>query len=242
MGNETRQYEVLKYSDVKGLELTDDELALINKQSLRELTADEVFVFRISASNNQIDREIERFTDKALEQMAKLFVGKTVIMDHNWRASNQTARVYAGEISDMPGIKDGKQLVLRAYMLKNTGTETVIASIEGGILREVSIGVRVEKVFCSICGTNRREKFCGHSPGKDYDGQKCHFDLDGITDAYEVSFVAVPANPTAGTTKEYGGEDNPVEDTKSNAPDNSLRLRKAEKIISIIEMEDDTDE
>lgn len=32
----------------------------------------------------------------------------------------------------------------------------------------------------------------------------CYFELKSPTDAYEVSFVAVPAQPKAGTTKNYG--------------------------------------
>lgn len=242
MGNEARQFEVLKYSAVKSLELTDADLALINKQSLRPLTADEVFVFKVSASNNQVDRDIERFTDKALDQMAKLFVGKTMIMDHNWKASNQTARIYSAEVSDLPGTDGGKQLLLMAYMLKTAETEAAITSIEGGILREVSIAVRAEKAICNICGVNRREKWCGHMPGKEYDGKKCHTDLENITDAYEVSFVAVPANPSAGVAKSYGGEEHPVEETLDKAPDLVNRIRKAEKTISILEMEENADE
>ena len=42
---------------------------------------------------------------------------------------------------------------------------------------------------------------------QEYDGQLCHIDLDGATDAYEVSLVAVPAQPAAGAikSKRYGG-------------------------------------
>lgn len=34
--------------------LSERELALINKQSLRELNADEVFAFRLAACDNQV--------------------------------------------------------------------------------------------------------------------------------------------------------------------------------------------
>lgn len=47
--------------------------------------------------------------------------------------------------------------------------------------------------------------------GQEYDtkdGKKiCYFTLDGAKEAYEVSFVAVPAQPRAGTTKNYGGKE-----------------------------------
>lgn len=46
--------------------LSESELALINKQSLRELNADEVFAFRLAACDNQVDRDNERFTENTL--------------------------------------------------------------------------------------------------------------------------------------------------------------------------------
>ena len=51
--------------------LSERELALINKQSLRELNADEVFAFRLAACDNQVDRDNERFTENTLEQLAR---------------------------------------------------------------------------------------------------------------------------------------------------------------------------
>ena len=43
--------------------MSESELTLINKQSLRELSADEVFAFRLAACDNQVDRDNERFTE-----------------------------------------------------------------------------------------------------------------------------------------------------------------------------------
>ncbi|RAP45711.1 MAG: hypothetical protein BZ136_08200, partial [Methanosphaera sp. rholeuAM74] len=47
--------------------------------------------------------------------------------------------------------------------------------------------------------------FCPHWWGKEYEtdsGKKtCYFTIDGVKEAYEVSFVPVPAQPTAGTRK-----------------------------------------
>ena len=55
------------------------------------------------------------------------------------------------------------------------------------------------------------KNYCMHYWGKEYEtdsGKKvCYFTLDGAKEAYEVSFVAVPAQPRAGTTKNYGGKE-----------------------------------
>lgn len=60
------------------------------------------------------------------------------------------------------------------------------------------------------------KNYCSHYWGKEYDtvnGKKtCYFTLDGAKEAYEVSFVAVPAQPRAGTTKNYGGKEQIVQE------------------------------
>ena len=154
---------IQKAARVEKQALAGEELALINRQALKELTEEEVFVFRVAACDNQVDRDQERFTEAALDRLAELYVGKTVIMDHRWSASGQTARIYAGAVEESEGVR---RLVLRAYMLRNDQTAPLIAAIEGGILREVSVGCQVAKAICSICGTDRRETYCGHCPGR----------------------------------------------------------------------------
>lgn len=213
----------------KAAELTDGELALVNAQTLRPMAAEEVFTFRLAACGDQIDRDNERFTGQALEAMAKLYVGKPVLRDHTWLGGSQTARVYAAEVEDTGG---RKRLVLRCYMPRTAGTAETVAAIESGVIRECSVGVQVGKSTCSICGAVQQEAMCPHWPGKMYDGRLCHFDLDDILDAYEVSLVAVPAQPEAGAikAKRYGGGGQPP-DSGGEAPpqewSDALRLAKA---------------
>lgn len=199
---------IFKAARIEKAAVGERELALINAQALRELSAEEVFTFRLAACDNQIDRDCERFTEATLEQLSKLYIGKPVLRDHKWSAETQTARVYDAQVADEGEVK---RLVLSCYMVRTASTADTIAAIEGGILRECSVGCAVEHANCSICGADQRKTLCEHWPGQEYDGQLCHFELDGAADAYEVSLVAVPAQPEAGTVKakRYGGAEKP---------------------------------
>lgn len=188
----------------RGEVLNEGEMERINRQTLRQLSADEVFTFRLAACDDQVDRDHERFSLSAMERMADLFVGQPVLMDHSWSAGSQTARVYAGAVEHTNG---KHRLVLRCYMPRTERAAETIQAIEGGILRECSVGVAVSRVLCSVCGADNCKTLCAHARGQEYDGKTCHFILDEVEDAYEVSLVAVPAQPEAGVikSKRYGG-------------------------------------
>lgn len=190
--------EILKSAAVEKQAVSDEELALMSAQALRPLGADEVFAFKLAACDNQIDRDLERFTDGTLDKFAELFVGRPVLRDHRWTAGSQTARIYAAATET-----DGstKRLILRAYMPRNSHTKATVDAIEMGILREASVGVMVERSVCSVCGGDYHE--CIHQRGRTYEEKRCHVELDGALDAYEVSLVAVPAQPEAGVVKRY---------------------------------------
>lgn len=227
--------QILKSARLEKAELDEGELALINAQTLRPLSAEEVFTFRLAACDNQIDRDFERFTEATLEELAEQFVGRPVLRDHKWSADAQTARVYAGSVE--PGEGEGvRRLVLRCYMVRSDQAAPTIAAIEGGILRECSVGLSVRRVVCSICGANQRETLCQHFPGREYDGQMCHMELDGVEDTYEVSMVAVPAQREAGTikSKRYGGQELPP---NSDPPGEEPGKNEAWRDEALLELE-----
>lgn len=205
------------------------DMAKINAQALVELKAEDVFAFRIRAADDQVDRDFERFTADALEGLAKLFVGKAVIADHKWKSEMQTGRIFDAAVEKMGG---ATVLVLYAYMLRNDQTAATIAAIEGGILREVSVGCAMGKTVCSICGSDKTQVWCEHIRGREYDGKQCVVELSQPEDAYELSFVAVPAQRQAGVVKRYGGEDNKPQPT---APKDDPEVQKALALIALEE-------
>ncbi len=222
--------DIKKAGSVTGRALVlAEELPLINAQSLRELSEEEVFAFRVCAADDRVDRDFERFPPETLRGLAPLFVGRTMIMDHVWSAAGQTARIYAADVEQ--GADGVSRLILRAYMLRLPATESAIAAIEGGILREVSVGCAIGKAVCSVCGADKRVAWCEHRPGAEYDGKTCHVDLCGAEDAYEVSFVAVPAQRAAGVVKQYGGEDKQPQEPPEGEKDPSA------KALALLELE-----
>lgn len=205
------------------------DMEKINAQTLVDLKADDVFAFRIRAADDAVDRDFERFTPEALKGLAKLFIGKTVIADHKWSSSKQTARTYDAVVEK---VGNATNLVLYAYMLRNEQTAPIVSAIEGGILREVSVGCAMGKATCSICGSDKTKVWCEHIRGREYDGKQCVVELEDPLDAYELSFVAVPAQREAGVVKRYGGEENKP---RPPAPEEDPEVRKALALIALEE-------
>lgn len=158
--------------------------------------------------DNEVDRDGECFSLQTLQELRELFVGKTGICDHDWKSGNQKARIYRTEVMTDPnrktlGGEDYSYLKGYAYMLRLPGNEELIAEIEGGIKKETSVGCSVSRTVCSVCGEELGS--CGHVKGQEYGGKLCYGILEGAVDAYEWSFVAVPAQKEAGVTKRLGG-------------------------------------
>ena len=193
----------------QGTALDQTELWLINAMSRKKLTEEEVYTFAVRLCDNEVDRDGERFPAETLEELAPLFVGKSGIFDHQWSAAGQTARIYRTEL-----VRDESVLTAAgdplcylkgyAYMLRTDSNKDLIAEIEGGIKKEVSVGCAVEEARCSICGENIHDRSrCAHEKGREYGGKLCWADLVHATDAYEWSFVAVPAQKNAGVMKHW---------------------------------------
>ncbi len=200
---------ITKEADIgTGAVLDATELGLIHALSRRELKAEEVYTFCVRLCDNEIDRDGERFPAETLGELARLFVGKSGMFDHQWSARGQTARIYRTELVRESGLTRAGDaycyLKGYAYMLRSEKNRELIEEIEGGIKKEVSVSCAVERAVCSICGEEFRDReACAHVKGREYEGRLCWVDLVGATDAYEWSFVAVPAQPNAGVLKGF---------------------------------------
>lgn len=194
-------------------ETMDAQLEKLNRFTRRKHTAEEVYLFDLILCDNDIDRDGDCFSERALHTLKERFVGVTGIFDHDPRSGNQTARIFDTEVCTDANRKTAygqpyQYLKATAYMIRTENNADLIREIDGGIKKEVSISCCASSQICSICGTNRLQKSCSHIKGRRYADSTCYCILDGITDAYEWSFVAVPAQKNAGVTKRMGGSAN----------------------------------
>lgn len=187
---------------------SNEDLKKIQNFARRELSVDEIYVFNVALCNNDIDRDFEKFSLDALNELAPMFVGKTGIFDHSMKTSDQKARIFETYVEKVEGkfTKDGEafyQLCAKAYMLNSEENKALIDEIDTGIKKEVSVSCSVEKSICSICNKDNRRTSCEHRNGNRYNDKLCYSILENPTDAYEFSFVAVPAQREAGIKKSF---------------------------------------
>ena len=176
------------------------QLEAINAQAKAQLTAEQVYVFSLRLCDDQVDRDFERFDTAALGALAKLFIGKTGVVDHKWSADKQIARIFETQVVKEAGVSYIKAW---AYIRRGGSNDEIIADIETGIKKEVSVGCAMGMAVCSVCGSEYGT--CGHRKGETYDGEVACAILQEPMDAYEFSFVAVPAQRDAGVLKAMGG-------------------------------------
>ena len=200
--------EIKKETMVAGSGMpTAAQLDAINAMAKGKMTAEQVYVFSLWLCDDQIDRDMERFDTTALPTLAKLFVGKTGIVDHCWSSDNQVARIFETQV-----VREDRVSYIKAwaYIRRGERADEMIADIEAGIKKEISVGCAMGRSVCSICGSEYGS--CGHQKGEYYDGHLCCAILKEPMDAYEFSFVAVPAQREAGVLKGMGRKSRTLKD------------------------------
>ena len=178
----------------KSVSPDNTDLEKINSYTRSNFDADSLYIFSVSLCNNDIDRDYEKFSLEALEQLKEKFLGKTGIFDHSMRATDQKARIFDTWLERVEGKKtaDGEdfyQLKAKAYMVKSEENMPLITDIEAGIKKEVSVSCSLGKSICSICGCDKRNSACEHIRGREYKGKTAYSILSDVKDVYEFSFV-----------------------------------------------------
>ena len=180
-----------------------------------DIKPEDLFVYPIRLCDNCKDRDEERFSDLALNSVKNLCEGVVGIKNHEWNSENAHSRIYKAEVEEIDGIKS---VIGYAYTMVTDSTMEFINNIKSGLLQEVSIG------------------FKATSYSTDTDGTKV---IDDVSDVFEWSFVAVPAQPKAGVVKEFNNnQDKGVKRMELEARVKELEAEVETKSLRVKELED----
>lgn len=111
---------------------------------------------------NQIDQgRGTAFPGTVSGSWQSLFVGVTGVFDHRASAEGQHARIFAARVVEDPSRPTNcgePYTALRAeiYMPRNEKTAGLIAEIDAGIKKEVSVSCAVSRSVCSVWRRTRR--------------------------------------------------------------------------------------
>lgn len=171
--------------------LESSDLGLINQIAPVPLRAEQLYTRSMYLCSSQpCPADGCQFTRRALEQIARLIIGQSVLCGHN-RAALPIARFYKACVVDRGRDDEGEPVsFVQAwfYWLRETsGAEDLRLNIDGGIYREVSLAWRYQEWYCSVC--KRKNGECGHAPGRNYEGQVCYRLIDEVVEVLEGSLV-----------------------------------------------------
>ena len=131
-------------------------------------------------------------SQKILSSMAPQFIGKPMLLAHDWRNPN----VCVGRVVDAAVKEDKYGKYVEVIVLINN--EETADMIRRDAYHGVSIGFETLKEVCLIDGKDPEE--CGHQPGHQYKiAGKTVIARSVLVEVriHEVSFVNVPASPNA---------------------------------------------
>lgn len=146
----------LRGKTADGADISPEMLARINAYALKDLSADGIYVRRCLLAHNAIDRDNERFPETLLDNFAATLPGKSLLFGHDRRsyfplglffdASTEeiTADQFKALTGETPRLPDGvssvKVLWGWFYIVKTPSSADMIANLEAGVYRHVSIG------------------------------------------------------------------------------------------------------
>lgn len=195
-----------------------EQLEKINSMTLRELDANEVYVFELNSADMEVDRSYEHFSKKAIDDMAAMAPGTPVFLDHDWSVKSVVGKVF--DAKNKKGV-----LTEWAYFPKTADTEAIIENVFNGTINKLSVGFAVDfdQMTCDSCSKSIFDYECDHYPGqKDKSGKEVTVSINRVKELYERSFVGVPCQ--RGTSVK-GIEENSIS-TKSYLGDPQVDAHK----------------
>ena len=131
-------------------------------------TTDDCRYYRCLAHDLEVNSQFARFTPEGLAQLGETYANKALIWSH-WNETFGWGKVLNGEMGD-----EGlylKFMIIKDYNNHGIDSNSIIKSLDKGIIQYVSMGFGVSESTCSICGKsfgNFLKRECEHIRGRIY--------------------------------------------------------------------------
>lgn len=211
---------------VSDTDLTDDDLAKINRHALKPLTRDEVFAFDGICSSDALDSYYTRMDPHStLRNFAEDLIAGTALLDGHDTDKTPYGRSFDSEIIEKDGatLVRGRWYIVRGLTLNGANTDDTIKAIESGVIRDMSVGFGGNGLWYKCSADGRDIWDTPYYPGDiDEDGNTVFF---WIVDARlrEVSTVYKGACPDAYIEK--ARSDNEIQYEKIKQLENRYQVR-----------------
>ena len=198
---------------VAPLEKAEDEaqrltlhLGRINKIALEPLRVEDVEIFGANFANNVIDYYDSRFSDRGLKQLAAAAAGtpsspgSPIALGHDMGGWGYAAMFETDVLVNDAGarVRELRDMTKASWARGHfffpkaaSWAPDLATRIRAGLTREMSAHWTFDKATCSVCEQDIRG--CEHFPGEEYekDGKKsrCFYEMEGVVDYLETSFV-----------------------------------------------------
>ena len=153
-------------------------------------------IITVRLADNEIDRDYERFSISALQDMAKKFVGKKGIIGEDKLGKTQWGRILSCEVrTDKTKItKAGEvytSLEARVF-INNTSENFSLLNRMMSKVQKGSASCSIAHSICSVCGADGSKYPCVHTKGKMFNGKPAYRILWGVTEVYEWAIERPP--------------------------------------------------
>ena len=160
------------------------------------LSLEDVYIRALRVVSDEVNDHGGRFPREEHEHLRDLLVDSPVMVGHD-HSTLPIARNFAARLVD-----EGERQWVEAwfYWLRGEGPshDQLATDIDGGVIKEGSIGFEFRLPQCSICGQDIRT--CEHIPGFEYSGpdgvaRTAHYEYRDIIRVLETSLVYRGATP-----------------------------------------------
>lgn len=198
---------------------TDEQLSKINKLSNTDAIKEDFYVWRSLACDSMKDRHSDILLKQFHASAARMAPDKSMLLDHMRSSGAVIGKIFNAETN-------GKELYLDFWT--DAQNEVLTRALALGRLNKVSISfsTKLADIVCSSCKKSLYDKECPHYPGwPDEKGFTVYALVKDCADFFELSIVAIPAQPRAGIRRSAVPEE--------TMPELSLSLSESGSVITV---------